>query len=138
MNNAARLIYLSSKFNHFTPLLHTLPWLPIKKTVIGFKLASLCFKSLNGSGPTYISDFLHLYIPSRLLRSPADIREFRIPSFHTRVFRIPFFHTRVFRIPSFHTRVFRIPSFHTRVFRIPSYRTKSSSQRSFSYQAPNA
>ena len=30
-NNAARLIYRSSKFNHVTPLLHTLHWLPIEK-----------------------------------------------------------------------------------------------------------
>ena len=58
-NNAARLIYRSSKFHHVTPLLHTLHWLPIEKR-IDFKLASLCFKSLNGSASTYISDPLHL------------------------------------------------------------------------------
>ena len=46
--------------------------------------------------PAYLSDLLHLYTPSRRLRSSAD----------------------------------------TRVFRIPSFCTKSSSQHSFSYQAP--
>ena len=66
----ARLIYRSSKFNHVTPLLHTLHWLPSEKR-IDFKLASLCFKSLNGSAPTYISGLLHLYTLSRQLHSSA-------------------------------------------------------------------
>ena len=47
------------------------------------QLASLCFKSLNGSLPTYLSD-LHLYTPSQLLRSSADTWVFRIPSFRTK------------------------------------------------------
>ena len=42
-NNAARLIYRSPKFNHVTPLLHTLHCPPIGKKRIDFKLASLCF-----------------------------------------------------------------------------------------------
>ena len=82
-NNAARLIYRSSKFNHVTPLLYTLHWLPTGKR-IDFKLASHCFKSVNGSAPTYLSDLLHLYIPSRQLRSSADTRVFRIPFFRTK------------------------------------------------------
>ena len=54
------------------------------KKKIDFKLASLCFKSPNGSAPTYLSDLLHLYTPSRQLRSSADTRVFRIPSFRTK------------------------------------------------------
>ena len=83
----ARLIYRSSKFSHVTPLLHTLHWLPIEKKrekKINFKLASLCFESLNGCAPTYLSDLLHLYTPSRQLRSSVDTRVFRIPSFCTK------------------------------------------------------
>ena len=83
-HNAARLIYLSSKFNNVTPPLHTAHWLPIEKKRIDFKLTSLCFKSLNGSAPTYLSDLLHLYTPSRQLRSSADTRVFRVPSFRTK------------------------------------------------------
>ena len=82
-NNAARLIYRSSKFNHVTSLLYTLHWLPIEKR-IDFKLASLCFKSLNGSAPTYLSDLIYFYTPSRQLRSSADTRVFRITSFRTK------------------------------------------------------
>ena len=80
-NNAARLIYRSSKFDHATPLLHTLYWLPIEKKKIDFKLASLYFKSLSGSAPTFLSDLLHLYTPSRQLRSSADTRVFRYHPF---------------------------------------------------------
>ena len=82
-NNTARLIYRSPKFNHVTPLLHTQRWLPNEKR-IDFKLASLCFKSLNGSAPTYLSDLIYFYTPSRQLRSSADTRVFRIPSFRTK------------------------------------------------------
>ena len=82
-NNAARLIYRSSKFSHVTPLLHTLHWLPTEKG-IDFKLASLCFKFLNGSAPTYLSDLLRLHIPFQQLCPLPDIRVFRIPSFRTK------------------------------------------------------
>ena len=61
-----------------TPLLHTLHKLTIEKR-IDFKLALLRFKSLNGSAPTYFSDLLHLYTPSRQLRSSADTWVFRLP-----------------------------------------------------------
>ena len=57
-NNVARLIYWSSNFSHVTPLLYNLHWLPIEKR-IDFKITSLCFKSLNGSAPTYLSDLLY-------------------------------------------------------------------------------
>ena len=54
------------------------------KKKIDFKLASLYFKSLSGSAHTYLSDLLHLYTLSRQLRSSADTRVFRIPSFRTK------------------------------------------------------
>ena len=82
-NNAAWLIYQSSKFNLVTPLLHTLYWLQTEKR-IDFKLPSFCFQSLNGSAPTYLSDLLHLYTPSQQLHSSTDNRAFRIPSFRTK------------------------------------------------------
>ena len=78
-NSAAWLIYRSYKFNHVAPLVQTLHWLPIENR-IDFKLALLCFKSLTGSAPTYLSD-LHLYTPSLQLCSSADTWLFRIPSF---------------------------------------------------------
>ena len=59
------------------------PSTPNRKKRIDFKLASLCFKSLNGSASTYLSDLLQLYTP-RQFRSSADPRVFRIPSFRTK------------------------------------------------------
>ena len=67
-NSAVRLIYLSKKFDHVTPLLITLHWLPIELR-IHFKIFLITFKALNGKAPKYISDLLSLYSPGRSLRS---------------------------------------------------------------------
>jgi len=57
MNAAARLIYSSSRFNHITPLLRQLHWHKVKEW-IGFKLAVLVFKCLQGSAPPDLTDEL--------------------------------------------------------------------------------
>ena len=72
---------LNSAMSHLFSILYTGSQL---KKRIDFKLASLCFKSLNGSACTYFSDLLHLYTPSQQLRSSADTWVFRIPSFRTK------------------------------------------------------
>ena len=82
-NNAARLIFRTSRSAHVTPLLDSLHWLPVDKR-IHYKLSLLCFKVLEDLIPSYISDLLQLYTPSRQLRSSADTRLFRIPSFRTK------------------------------------------------------
>ena len=46
-NSAARLIYLSRKFDHVTPLLITLHWLPIEQR-IHLKVLLITYKALNG------------------------------------------------------------------------------------------
>ena len=43
----------------------------------------LCFKIISHQAPLYLSE-LHLYTPSRQLRSSTDTRVFRIPSFRTK------------------------------------------------------
>ena len=55
-----------------TPILKQLHWWPVK-TRISYKIACLCFNAINYSTPAYLSDLLHLYSPSRSLRSSADI-----------------------------------------------------------------
>ena len=84
-NNAARLIFKSSRSAHVTPLLKSLHWLPIEKR-IQYKIALLCFKYFNNLAPSYISDLLHVYTPSRQLRSATDTRIFRIPSCRTKTY----------------------------------------------------
>jgi len=54
---AARLTYLSSRFDHFTPLLRQFH-LPKAKERIDFKLAVLLFKCVHGSAPIYLVDEL--------------------------------------------------------------------------------
>ena len=61
-NHAARLVFRCSKFHHVTPLLHNLHWLPVHLR-IDYKISSLCFKVLESTAPSYLSDLLHVYTP---------------------------------------------------------------------------
>ena len=67
-NCAARLVKRYPKLGHISPLLFELHWLPVEHRIV-FKILLLVFKSLNNLAPSYISDLLTPYIPSRSLRS---------------------------------------------------------------------
>ena len=67
-NAAARGLTKTRKFDHITPILRSLHWLPVSYR-IDFKALLLVFKSLNGMGPTYLLDMFQLYAPNRSLRS---------------------------------------------------------------------
>ena len=82
-NNAARFIFRTTRSAHVTPMLHSLHWLPIEQR-IKYKLFLLCFKVISHQAPIYLSELLRLYSPSRQLRSSANARMFRIPSFRTK------------------------------------------------------
>ena len=82
-NNAARLIFKSSKHEHVSPLLHSLHWLSINQR-INYKLSSLSFSVVTGTAPQYLSELLHIYTSSRQLRSSTDTRQFRVPFFRTK------------------------------------------------------
>ena len=84
-NNAARLICRTPEFDHISPVLHTLHWLPVEQK-IDYKLLLFAFKSVNNDGPSYLSDLLKFYIPSRQLRSSFDTRLLRISSFRLKSF----------------------------------------------------
>ena len=72
-NCAARLILGGGKYDHITPLLRELHWLPVEHR-INFKLLLITFKALNNLAPSYISNLLHLYTPNRLLRSSSKFQ----------------------------------------------------------------
>ena len=57
MNAAARMIYLTSRYDHISPLLSQLHWFKARER-IDFKLAVLVLKSLNGNAPAYLADEL--------------------------------------------------------------------------------
>ena len=57
LNAAARLVSGTRKFDHISPILKELHWLPIKQR-IKYKIILLVFKSLNKLAPPYLSDKL--------------------------------------------------------------------------------
>ncbi len=67
-NAAARLLLRRRKHEHITPILRSLHWLPVHQR-IDFKILFFVFKSLHNLAPVYLSELLHLYTPSRSLRS---------------------------------------------------------------------
>jgi len=79
-NSAARLVLRKKKSEHITPLLRSLHWLPVSQR-LKYKINTLCFKCLHKSAPSYLCNCLHLYTPSRSLRSAADTLCFRTPRF---------------------------------------------------------
>ena len=54
--------------DHITPVLRNLHWLPVQSRIT-YKILLLTYKALNGMAPVYISELLHIYKPSRSLRS---------------------------------------------------------------------
>lgn len=70
-NAAARLVSLTKKQEHITPILFNLHWLPIEQR-IEFKIILLTFKILNGKAPSYLSNLISCYVPSRPLRSSSS------------------------------------------------------------------
>ncbi len=67
-NAAARVLTRTRKYDHISPVMSTLHWLPIKHC-IDFKILLITYKALNGLPPQYLSELLYHYSPSRPLRS---------------------------------------------------------------------
>jgi len=58
-NAAARLVTGARKFDHITPVMRELHWLPVQQR-IRFKTAVLVFKCLHGLAPAYLSEYFKL------------------------------------------------------------------------------
>ena len=69
-NTAARIVTLSKRFDHITPILFKLHWLLLNYR-IHFKILLLVYKCLNGLALTYLSEFLCYTNGPRLLRSSS-------------------------------------------------------------------
>ena len=76
-NSAARLVTRTQKFNHITPVLVQLHWLPVRQRIT-FKVLLMAFKALNGLAPSYMCNMLEWYAPARSLRS-SDSRLLVVP-----------------------------------------------------------
>ncbi len=67
-NAAARVLTRSRKYDHITPILQSLHWLPIKFR-ISYKILILTHKALNGLAPAHLTSLISRYNPTRSLRS---------------------------------------------------------------------
>ena len=67
-NMAARVVTNSRKYDHITPILISLHWLPVKYR-IDFKILTLTFKIIQGNAPEYMCDLISLRCSDRRTRS---------------------------------------------------------------------
>ncbi len=68
MNCAASIISSTSKYEHITPILRSLHWLPVEFRIM-FKVACVAFKALISLAPLYLTNKLHRYNLTRSLHS---------------------------------------------------------------------
>ena len=76
-NTAARVLCRVKKFDHITPTLKKLHWLPIAYR-IKYKVCLLTFKALRDQGPVYIRDMLSIRSGHYTLRS-SQILSLEVP-----------------------------------------------------------
>ena len=67
-NIAARVVALSSKYDHISPVLRELHWLPVDKRIL-FKILLLTYKCVNCLAPSYLCDLVSPVQNTRVLRS---------------------------------------------------------------------
>ena len=88
-NSAARLVSKTGRYEHITPVLKALHWLPVKYR-IEFKIIILTYKALHELAPPYIRNMLQMYHPTRTLRSAGSnlllIPQVRLKTFGRRSF----------------------------------------------------
>ena len=77
-NIAARVIFRLRKFDHVTPALRELHWLPVAKR-IEFKVLLLTFKCIHGNAPAYLQELIELKTSTRNLRSNNGTLTLHIP-----------------------------------------------------------
>lgn len=83
-NAAARLVTGTRKFDHITPVLRALHWLPVRHRIT-FKVAVLVYKCLHGMAPSYLADdcvLLSSMASRRQLRSATN-QELFVPRSRT-------------------------------------------------------
>ena len=67
-NTLARVVTETRRRDHITPVLVELHWLPVQARIT-FKVATMVYKIRETRQPTYLSELIADYIPSRILRS---------------------------------------------------------------------
>ena len=67
-NSLARVVTLSPRLSHTTPMLQKLHWLPITSR-IHFKIATLIYKCIHFNRPNSLANQIHLHSSKKSLRS---------------------------------------------------------------------
>ena len=80
--HAARVLCGLRKYDHITPALQALHWLPIRKR-IEYKIAMLCYKCIHMLAPKYLCDMISIYTPRRRLSSSLDKYLLNVPKVRT-------------------------------------------------------
>ena len=70
-NRAARIVTFTKKYEHITPILIDLHWLPVEYRIT-YKILLLVYKAINGLSPSYISNLLSFCTSSYSLRSCSN------------------------------------------------------------------
>jgi hypothetical protein len=85
-NAAARLVTGLRKFDHVTPTLRDLHWLPVRQR-INYKIALLVYKCLHSLAPSYLADDCRLVstIAGRRQLQSADTGMLVVPRAHTSI-----------------------------------------------------
>lgn len=71
-NTAARIITRTSRHSHITPILRDLHWLPIKSR-LEYKILVHTYNAIYRLAPTYMSEMVETYRPTRSLRSQHSL-----------------------------------------------------------------
>ena len=89
-SSVARLVCLTGRWDHITPVRKELHWLPVRQR-ISFKVLVLTHQALHGTAPQYVTDLLSRYQPTRSLRSSDALLltapQGRLRSFGDRAFQ---------------------------------------------------
>ena len=83
-NNAARIISKRRKFDHISPVLRELHWLPVEQR-ISYKILLLTYKALNGLAPQCLAALIWKYVTPQPLRS-EDHYLLKSPSWRLEIF----------------------------------------------------
>ena len=80
-DTAAWITLRMPKFEHTTPLLKMLHWLPIPST-IAYNIDSLCHTALTTAYPKYLSELLNVYTPAASFFLPGTHQLEQSPWWH--------------------------------------------------------
>jgi len=83
-NAVARVITRTAKYDHITPVLKELHWLPVERR-IQYKVLLYTHKAIHGDAPVYIKELVQVKSSQRTLRSNSSIN-LQVPHTNTRTY----------------------------------------------------